>query len=202
MVITNIIKGKGKKYRVYGEDGYLFSLYSKELKRYHIMEQTNIDDFVISSIMDEIIYKRAKERALYLLESRPMTEKMIRDKLKMNEYPDAIISRVIDFLYQYHYLDDMAYIELYIQTYASKKSKKQMVLSLQMRGISKDNLDAFFESNSYSDELSFQTQFHKYIKGKDLSDFKVRQKVFRYFYGKGYDSSIIEDGIRHKIETM
>lgn len=202
MVITNITKGKGKKYRVYGEDGYLFSLYGKELKRYHIMEQADVDDFIISSIMDEIIYKRAKERALYLLESRPMTEKMIRDKLKMNEYPDGIISRVIVFLYQYHYLDDMAYIELYIQTYASKKSKKQMVLDLQKRGISKDNLDVFFESNSYSDEMSFQKQFHKYIQGKDLSDFKVRQKVFRYFYGKGYDSSVIEDGIRHKMETM
>lgn len=202
MVITAVSEGKGKKYRVYGEDGYLFSLYGKELKRYHIFENTNIDNCVISSVLDEIIYKRAKERALFLLESRPMTEDMIKEKLKADEYPDAVIHRVVDFLYRYHYLDDMAYIDLYIQTYSAKKSKKQMVLDLLRRGIHREDLDSYFESCCYSDEKSFQYQFNKYIQGKNLSDFKVKQKVYRYFYGKGYASSLIEEGIRHKAESM
>lgn len=200
MIITSVLEGKGKKYRVYGDDIYLFSLYGKELKKYHICENAHIDDDRIALITDEIVYKRAKERALYLLESRPMTEGMVRDKLKTNEYSDFVIQKVINFLYQYHYLDDMAYIDLYIQTYASKKSKKQMVLDLRKKKIQKEDLDYYFEINPYSDEQSFRYQFEKYIQGKNLSDYKDRQKIFRYFYGKGYDSSLIEDGIRHKTE--
>lgn len=202
MIITDVIKGKGKKYRVYGDDEYLFSLYGSELKKYHIFQHANIDEYIISSIMDEIIFKRAKERALYLLESRPMTERMIRDKLKCNDYPDCIISKVVDFLYRYHYLDDMAYIDLYIQTYSLKKSRKQMVIDLKRKGVSSEDLNIYFETNIYSDENSFQYQFNKYIKDKDLTDSKVRQKVFRYFYGKGYPSNMIEEEIRHKIELV
>ncbi|MGN0437714.1 MAG: regulatory protein RecX [Lachnospiraceae bacterium] len=201
MFITTITEGKGKKYRIYNENGYLFSLYGKELKRYHIEEQSNIDDTVISSIMENIIYKRAKERALYLLERRPMTEYMIREKLMENEYPQFIISKVVCFLYEYHYLDDNEYIHIYVQSYTAQKSKKQMISDLLRKGISKEDLELYFEKNTYSDENSFRIQFEKYTKNKDLGSFKERQKVFRYFCGKGYDFSLVEEEIRHKIES-
>lgn len=192
MVITKVEEGKGKKYRVYGEEGFLFSLYGKELKRYHIVEGTMLEDCVISSIMDEIIYKRGKERALYLLEHRPFSENMLCTKLKENEYPDGIVQRVVSFLKQYHYLDDLDYIQMYMNTYAGKKSIKQMKQELFKRGISKQDIDTFFEENSFSEEDGLRKLFLKYTKNKDLQDRKERQKIFRYLYGKGYSSSLIQ----------
>lgn len=196
MLITKIEEGKGKKYRVFSEDGYLFSLYGKELKKYHIQENLMIDDAIISSILDEIIYKRGKERALYLLERRPLTEFMLRDKLKKSEYPVVVINRIVSFLYEYHYLDDLEYIRMYVNTYQYKKSLKQIKLDLRCKGITKENLEQFFYEYDYSDEESFQRQFDKYIRNKDLSDYKTKQKVFRYFYGKGFETSMIEYAIR------
>ena len=202
MLITGIVKGKGNKYRVYGDEEYLFSLYGKELKRYHIAEQENVEEDLITAILNEVIYKRARERALFLLESRPMTVKMVRDKLKQNEYPDEIISMVVEFLLKYHYLDDMNYIDLYMQTYSLKKSKKQIMLELGKKGVSKELIDGYLETHAFSDEQGFKVQFEKYTRDKDLSDYKIRQKAFRYFYGKGYGSSMIEGEIRHKIESV
>lgn len=196
MWITKVEPGKGKRYLVYGEDTFLFALYGQDLKRYHIEENQEISDTIISSILDEIIYKRGKERALYLLERRPMTEYELRKKLLDGDYPTICVERVIDFLKAYHYLDDTEYIRMYVTSYQQKKSKRQLIYDLLKKGIAKADVDTFFEENPYSEEATFQRQFERYIRGKDLSCYATRQKVFRYFFGKGYASSLIEQTIR------
>lgn len=193
MLITKIEPGKNKRYRVFGDDTFLFALYGKDLKRYHIEENEVIDDLIISSIMDEIIYKRAKERALYLLERRPFTISMMKVKLRENDYPDGIVDRVIQFLQKYHYLDDEDYIRMYVADYGCKKSKRQLVYDLTQKGISKAAIELFLEEVNYSEQAGFEKQFQRYIQGKDLEDRAVRQKIFRYFYGKGFSFSMIEE---------
>lgn len=196
MQITRIEAGKNKRYRVYGEDTFLFALYGKELKRYRIEENMELADSIISSITEEVVYKRAKERALYLLERRPLTVSMLCSKLREGDYSDDIIARTIQFLEDYHYLDDEDYVRMYVETYGRKKSKKQMMYELRYKGVRKEHIDAYFEEHEYSEQNSLMRQFDKYIKGKDLEDPLVRQKVFRYFYGKGFDSSLIETCLR------
>lgn len=200
MLITKIESGKNKRYRVFGDDTFLFALYKNELKRYQIEENAMIEDSVISSILGEIIYKRAKERALYLLEKRPLTVSALRDKLRYNDYPEAVVEKVLVFLEQYHYLDDMDYVRMYTRTYSNKKSKKQIVYDLLRKGISKSLIDIYFEENEYSEQEGFEKQFERYVKGKDLGNLSVRQKVFRYFYGKGFSVSMIETALRNRTE--
>lgn len=197
MLITRIEAGRNKKYRVYGEDTFLFALYGKELKRYRIEENTDISASVISSITEEVVCKRAKERALYLLERRPLTVSMLYSKLRESDYPDEVIERTIQFLEDYHYLDDKDYVRMYVETYGSKKSKRQMFCELQRKGICKEDINAYFDEHEYSEQNTLMSQFDKYTRGKDLEDPLVRQKVFRYFYGKGFDSSLIETCLRH-----
>ena len=197
MLITRIEPGRNKRYRVYGEDAFLFALYGKELKRYRIEENMELPKSVIAVITDELVYKRAKERALYLLERRPLTVSMLCSKLREGDYPDEIIARTIQFLESYHYLDDKDYVRMYVENYGRKKSKKQMMYELQRKGVCKEYIDTYFEEHEYSEQNSLMRQFDRYTKGKDLNDPLVRQKVFRYFYGKGFDSSLIETCLRH-----
>lgn len=196
MLITKIEPGRNKRYRVFGDDTFLFALYKKELKYYHIEENVMLDESIISSILDEIIYKRAKERALYLLEQKPWTVALLQNKLRENDYPEAVINRVIQFLETYHYLDDENYIRMYVAAYSSKKSKKQIVYDLVRKGISKNYIDSYFEGADYSEQPGFEKQFQRYTRGKDLEDRLVRQKVFRYFYWKGFAVSLIESMLK------
>lgn len=198
MYITRIEPGKGKKYKVFGEETFLFALYKKELKKYGIIENVEIADSVIAEILDDCIFKRAKERAFYLLERKPFSAFMMREKLYTNDYPDGIVEKVVLFLKQYHYLDDEEYIRMYVDSYADKKSRKQITFDLIRKGVSKELIDRFFENFEYSEEECFTKQFEHYIRGKNLEDWKVRQKVFRYFYGKGFSASIIEDSLKNR----
>lgn len=200
MLITKIEPGKNEKYRIFGEDIFLFALYGKELKQYGFEENREVPASVISAITEELIYKRGKERALYLLERRPLTVSMLSDKLRDNDYSNDIIARIIHFLETYHYLDDEDYVRMYVETYGNRKSKKQIIFDLLRKGISKNTIDAYFEEHEYSEQASLLRQFDKYTRGKDLNDPIIRQKVFRYFYRKGFETSLIQSvlDIMHK----
>lgn len=202
MLITRIEQGKGKRYKVYSDSDFLFSLYGRELKEYHIAENVEVSESIIAEILEDIIYKRARERALYLLESRPYTCSMMRDKLVSGDYPAEIADQVISFLQKYHYLDDMAYIRMYVEAYSKSKSKKQIQFDLQKKKIAKNLIDEYMSLQNYSEEECFRKQFERYTRGKDIRDRSVRQKVFRYFYGKGFSYHLIEEYMRMGLDDM
>lgn len=196
------IEQNGKQYEIYGENGYLFSLYGRELKKYHIEADCELADVLIDEICQSVIYKRARERALYLLERRPYSVSELRDKLTRNRYPEQIVEQVIAFLEKYGYLDDAEYARMYMNTYISKRSFKQMSFELLRKGVSKDMIDACIEELDVTEQDGFTRQFLRYTKGKDLRDYTVRQKVFRYFYSKGYAASMIEEAVNHLREEQ
>lgn len=199
MIITKIEEGKRKNYRVFSDEVFLFSLYEREIKQFGIVENIELSNDVIHYILDSVIYKRAKERALFLLEKKPYSIHMMKTQLLKNEYPLEIINKVLSFLMEYHYLDDADYTRMYINSYSGKKSKKQLLNELYCRGINRETIEEYFEKNEYSENNSFVNQFEKYIKGKDLQDYLTRQKVFAYFYRKGFSSTLIESYIRNAI---
>ena len=198
MIITRIEQYKGNRYRIFGEDGYLFSLYEKEIKQFNITEGEEVDDSVVSKIYEDVIFNRAKERALYLLDRMPYTTQNLRRKLIASGTPFCVVDRVVDYLNSYHYLDDKEYVSMYIPSHINKKSRKQIISALMNKGIDKGLIDDFFEEYEDAEEYErecFMRQFNRYTGGKDLHDADVRHKVFRYFYGKGFSSSLIKEAL-------
>ncbi|MDD6070207.1 MAG: regulatory protein RecX [Clostridiales bacterium] len=202
MYITRVEQGKSKRYKIYSDNEFLFALYSSEIKQYHIKVDMELSDDIIIEILEEIVYKRAKERALYLLESRPYTCSMMKDKLRSSDYPVCIIEKVILFLQKYQYIDDEAFIRMYVDSYAKSKSKRQIQFDLQKKGISKDMIAEYMSKQDYSEEVCFKKQFERYIRGKDMKNRTVRQKVFRFFYGKGFSYDLIEKYMNANLESI
>lgn len=200
MFITKIEQGNGKRYRVFSDEQILFSLYSYELRQFHIREHMDVDDATINEIQDTVLYKRARERALYLLEKRPLSIHMMREKLCQNEYPISVVEQVIDFLIRYHYLDDLEYVSMYVNTYSCNKSKRQLEYALMRKGIAKDVIVKYFAENSFSENDCFDKQYRRYVRGKNLQDYTTRQKVFQYFYRKGFSTSLIDSYLNEIVD--
>ena len=128
---------KGNRTQVF-VDNSSFLLYKGEMRKYHIEPDMELEDETYREIL-EVLYKRAKERALYLLDDSYKTEKQIRDTLKGGCYPESIINNVIIYLTEYGLVDDLRYAKLYIEYKSSSKSKKQIVQDLYVKGIQKKN---------------------------------------------------------------
>lgn len=111
MIVTEIEDcGSGKR-KVYLDGQPAFVLYRGELSGCHIEKDQELPEAVYREIMDEILWKRIRMRCLYLLKSMDRTEYQLRTKLKQNFYPEELIDRVILWLENLHYLDDVRYAE-------------------------------------------------------------------------------------------
>jgi len=177
-----------KKVKVYLDGQYFGFLYQGEVKRYYLKEGKFLDDNILNEIEEEIMLKRAKERALYILQKMDKTEYEISNKLRQNYYSDAIISRVVNFLKEYHYIDDYRYASTFFQYKEKNKSIRQIKEALYQKGISNDIINNILESYVSKETAAIQTLAAKKMRGRILSqmDRESVQKLVGYLVGKGF----------------
>nr|MCR5747311.1 recombination regulator RecX [Lachnospiraceae bacterium] len=150
------------------------------------------------SLYDEILIllsKRAKERALYLLEDMARTEYQIRKKLKDGFYPDEAIDKAIEYCTTKHYIDDMDYAVRFIESRASTMSKRMISQKLYLKGISKETAEeAFLETEIDETEAVRAQIIRKYGDTEALSDltFEEKSKLIKQLISKGFDYDSIK----------
>lgn len=179
------------KYKVTLDDETSFLLYKGDIKSFNLEIGAELDTEKHNQLMD-LLYKRAKERALYILDKTPKTQKQIKDKLSQGLYPDEIVDRVIVFLNKYDILNDYRYASTYIEYKSLSKSKKQIMQDLMVKGIDKDTIAVALEDSEYSDAKSLKNLINKKVEKYDLSDKKGLQKLYQYLLGKGYSYSDVK----------
>ena len=101
MKIVSITELNHKKSKITLQDGTVFALYKGEIRRLHLSEGMELVQEQVEEIYHEILRKRIKERALYLLKAADKTEYEIRTKLRQAFYPEELIDYAVDFLKQY-----------------------------------------------------------------------------------------------------
>ena len=123
-VITYANLGKGK-YRVSFDNGMTCVLYRGEAARLSLSEGCLITEEQYDILINEIIGKRARKRAMHLLEKMDMTEYKLREKLKRNDYPDECIDYVVlheiaHIKHHNHSKEFYAFIEKYMPDYKER----------------------------------------------------------------------------------
>lgn len=98
--------------------------------------------------------RTARDCALSLLEYRDRTEAEMRRMLREREYAQEAVEEAIDFLKEYHYLDDQEYARKYVRTAGAGKSIRQLRQSLQNKGISREILDLCLEEETIDEEAA------------------------------------------------
>ena len=97
LLLTLIEEQTKTKFKVYLDGTFAFVLYKGELKRFGIKQGEDLTQENYEKIQNEVLLKRAKKRAMHLLEDMDRTESALRKKLKAGQYPENAISGAIDF---------------------------------------------------------------------------------------------------------
>lgn len=74
MIITKLESGLQKKVRVYIDNEYVFLLYANDIRRYKLEEGMELTKEQYMRIIDETIFRRAKQKALAILKRMDRTE--------------------------------------------------------------------------------------------------------------------------------
>ncbi len=123
--------------------------------------------------------KRAKHRALYILERGDRTEQELRSKLGRNYEPE-IVEEAIAYVRQYHYIDDKRYAANYLDSRGKQKSRRQVEQELlYKKGISKDVLEEVFSEAEPQDEREL---IRRWMEKKQFVPQTATQEELRRFY--------------------
>lgn len=190
MVVERIESTDSKKVKVIFEDGACIPLYKGELRKHSIKVGEELSEEVYNSLTKDILYKRAKERALYILERSDKTKKQIEDKLAGGSYPPAIIDRVVNFLERYGYIDDENFARSYIKTYSESRSLKVIEIKLMQKGVSRDIIKNVIEDFVEEDDYNPLPLIEEIVRRKrfdyENADYKERNKIVSHLLRKGF----------------
>ena len=111
MTVTRVEPCGKTRYRIYLNGESAFVLYKGEMKKLGIREGESLSSDILETIYTDILYRRARLRAMHLLEDMDRTEAGLREKLRQGEYPEAVPEKAVAYVRSFGYLDDVRYAE-------------------------------------------------------------------------------------------
>lgn len=121
MKILEIAPYKGSTMAVTVEDcEQTFYFHKSLIADFGLQRGMELSEAQLTEIQNAALFRRAYERALYLLDARAHTHFELRQKLRRN-YPEVVCERVIHRLDELHMLNDAACAEALARTYVELK---------------------------------------------------------------------------------
>ena len=196
MIVKAVVPVDKRKCKVFLEGDFAFVLYKSEAARFHIEEGNDLPAKTYEMIEEEILLKRARDRALYLLQSQGRTQAEMIKKFKDDGYSQSVTERVLSFLQEYHFIDDNAYTENYIHVNKGRKSKRQITYELQQKGVDRDQIRQMLEENPVDEEETVRALLKKKTGGRIPEDKKEIQKLAAFLGRKGFSFEVISRVLR------
>jgi regulatory protein len=198
-IVTALKKLSDKRRLVYINDEPAFALYTGEIRKLEIVENSAMDQKTYNSIVDELLTKRAKLRAMSLLKSKDYAENELFRKLQSGYYPVKVIEHAIDYVKQYGYINDYRYAQNYIAFQSDNKSKKQIEQFLMNKGIAKTVIEEvcveYYQENEDAELAVLIRQMQKKCAKYDQFTYEERQKVMSSFYRKGFSIDTVKKAL-------
>ncbi|MBR4668713.1 MAG: regulatory protein RecX [Butyrivibrio sp.] len=195
MIVTDIRELDKKRSKIYLDGDFAFVLYKGEIREYKIAVGQEMSPNAYDEVMTIVLPKRAKLRAMNLLQKKDYTEKQLRDKLSDGEYPQEFIDDAIAYVKSFNYIDDERYARDYISYHMATRSRNRIIQDLTGKGISKDVYQDILEELYQDDEGAEIEQIKKLLVKKhydpDMTEYEDRQKIMAFLMRKGYNSSDI-----------
>ena len=187
MTVTQIEPVTKAKSRIYVDSKPEFLLYSRELSRYQIREGKDLPEETFRVIVEEVLTKRAKQRAMYLLKSMDRTEYQLRLKLEEGEYPREAIDQAIAYVQSFHYLDDRRYAENYVESRKGSMSRRELQQKLYQRGIPKALIQEALEGCEPDQEkASIQEWMRKKHYNPQEATLEEQRRMYGFLLRKGF----------------
>lgn len=193
MLITQISEVDKKRMMIHTEEGVTFVLYKGEIRRFDLKEGQELANEVYEEIRTDILIKRARKRAMFLLEKMDRTESQLRNKLRQGFYGEDLIDDAVAYVKKYHYIDDNRYAQTYVRYQKERKSKRQIKMDLMQKGVDREMIEQAIEieygAESEQELIMKWVEKRKYKIGN--SDVKEKQKMYQFLMRKGFRSEDI-----------
>ncbi len=205
MKITSVTRYKGSTYEAELDDGRKLYLHADIITDFGIHAGMDTDRETLRKIIYASNFRRAYQRALFLLDYRDYTYSEMYKKLVENYKSETLCTAVMKRLTEHGFIDDERYAEkmarrlVEIKHFGYRRSKRELMLKGINEFIADDALEPYsaaFEENLM--EL-LRTKHSRYLTDREdrRSIEKVKSALVRY----GYDFTEINRAVKEYFEN-
>ena len=205
MKITSVTRYKGSTYEAELDDGRKLYLHADIITDFGICAGMETDRETLRKIIYASNFRRAYQRALYLLDYRDYTYSEMYKKLVDNYKSETLCTAVMKRLTEHGFIDDERYAErmarklVEVKHFGYRRSKRELMQKGISEFIAEDALSPYsaaFEENLM--EL-LRTKHSRYLTDREdkRSIEKVKSALVRY----GYDFTEINRAVKEYFEN-
>lgn len=199
MLVTKIQAVTKQKYRIELDGQPAFVVYKGELSRYGIKEGHEILQPVYEELVGQVLTKRAKLRAMHLLESMDRTRAELEKKLQSSEYPREAVAEALAYVESFGYLDDKRYARHYVECKKEGRGKARLKMELAQKGVDRNIIEEVLDEAKLDDcRDTIRELVGKRRRGDGPMDDRERQRIYGYLMRKGFSSSDILSVLKEK----
>lgn len=196
MKVTEIEEVSKSRSRIYIDDEFAFVLYKGELRKYDICKGEDLPETVYTEIMEEILPKRARLRAMNLLTKKDYTRRKLEGKLREGGYPENIIEDAIGYVESYRYVDDLRYAVTYITDHESSRSRRRMEQDLMNKGIDRCTIENAFREwealgGTQNEDAMIRELLQKRHYHPETATPEDTRRMYAYLMRKGFTSESV-----------
>ncbi len=196
MVVIEEIK-RGKKSYTLVVNGETIKNVNIDVALSYSLQEGEMDGERYKEFIKENARQNAKAYLYSMIARKSRTVKEARDRLYEKGFHKDAVEYAITTVSSYGYLNDEEYAKSFVENSARIKGGYRLRRELQQKGIGEeDMIDALAELDENTEYESAKALAKKYLKGKNLEDEKVREKIFRYLVSRGYSYDTIKKVIR------
>ena len=183
------------RFRIYLDGQFAFVLYKSKLVYCKVKDGAEISDEQVEVILKGIILKRAKQKALSLLQSMDRTKSELRERLLRQDFPEKIAAEAVRYVESFGYVDDRRYVESFILSRKGRKSKREIFAELSRKQVDEAIVDEMME-RCYDAEDSGEA-IRRFLKKRhydpEQATMEEKQKVYAYLARKGFSYREIKE---------
>ena len=199
MLVTKIQAVTKQKYRIELDGQPAFVIYKGELSRYGIKEGQEIPGPVYQELVGQVLTKRAKLRAMHLLESMDRTRAELERKLQAGEYPREAVEAALAYVESFGYLDDRRYARHYVECKKEGRGKARLKMELAQKGVDRNIIEEVLDEAKLDDcRDTIRELVRKKRRGDGPMDDRERQRIYGFLMRKGFSSSDILSVLKEK----
>ena len=185
------------RFRIYLDGQFAFVLYKSELVSCKVKDGEEISDEQVEVILKGIILKRAKQKALSLLQSMDRTKSELRERLLRQDFPEKIADEAVRYVESFGYVDDRRYAESFILSRKGRKSRREIYAELSGKKIDGEIVDEMME-RCYEESDSGEALRHLLRKkhyDPSRASVEEKQKLYAYLARKGFSYGEIKKAL-------
>lgn len=202
MLITEIRRQKGHLVGLYCGDELIMSIDSDMAAEINIQPMREYSVDYLRELLEQSELRRAKSKALYLLEFRDYSARDLEQKLKKDFAPE-ICREAVEFMIDIGGIDDARYAATLVRHLVQFKhyGRHRIRQELSLKGVDRDVIDEVLDEA----ELDEQAMILELLNGKfskDLSDQKGVNRTIASLTRYGYSYSDIKSALREYIDSL